>query len=101
MNEILKLIGGFLVSDKPQLSKWIQGLQHGFATFFFNSRQLTQHTKELEILKEFLAIKIEQLQIRVQELLNEKEDLEAMTSSGSDIKEHLLKQLNQLNTQFT
>jgi len=45
---------------------------------------------ELEILKEFLAIKIDQLQLRVQELLGEKEDLEAVQSSDSNLKVSLI-----------
>jgi len=59
------------------------------------------NTNELVILKEFLTIKTEQLQLRVQHLLDEKEDLQAINSSSSGIKEHLLFKLNDLNLQFT
>ena len=52
---------------------------------------------ELEVLKEYLAIKIEQLQIQVQELEDDKEDLEAMHTSSSEVKEHLLRQYNDLS----
>ena len=83
-------IGGFLLTDRAQLSKWIQGLQHGFGRFFLSAKQLIVYTDELEILKEFLAIKIEQLQVKVQKLIDEKEDLSAMHSSSSEIKEHLI-----------
>lgn len=37
----------------------------------------------MEILKEFLALKIDKLQLRIQELLNEKEDLIAIKESDS------------------
>lgn len=52
---------------------------------------------ELILLKEFLGIKVETLQQRVSELLNEKEDLEAIHTSSSEVKEHLLHQVNELN----
>ena len=78
MEQLLFKIGTFLVHDKSQLSKWIQGIQQKFSLVYVQSRELTTKASEMEVLKEFLAIKIEQLQIRVQELMNEKEDLEAM-----------------------
>lgn len=53
------------------------------------------------MLKEFLTLKIEQLQMKVSELQNQKEDLEAMHSSSSEIKEHLLHQLNEMTRNFT
>ena len=90
-------IGGFLLTDRAQLSKWIQGLQHGFGRFFLSSKQLIVYTSDLEILKEFLTIKIEQLQLSNQKLSEEKEDYQAMHSSSSSIKEHLTNQLNDLN----
>lgn len=51
---------------------------------------MAKHSDELETLKEFLSLKIEQLQMRVIELQNEKEDLLAMHGSSSGIKEHLI-----------
>ena len=52
-------------------------------------------------MKEFLAIKIEQLQLRLQELLNEQEDLKAMNTSSVSIKEHLLSQVHDLDQKNT
>ena len=54
-------MGQYLVQDKQNLSKWIQGIQNAFAEFFVASKRLVRTTRELEILKEFLAIKIDQL----------------------------------------
>lgn len=59
MDELFLKLGSFLVTDKSNLSKWIQGIQSSFSQFYIHSRQLSAQTKELEILKEFLAIKIE------------------------------------------
>jgi hypothetical protein len=59
MDKLLLSIGGFLVQDKQSLSKWIQGLQIGFGKFFLASKQLIINTNELEILKEFLTIRVE------------------------------------------
>ena len=62
---------------------------------------MAHYAEELEMLKEFLTLKIEQLQMKVSELQNQKEDLEAMHSSSSEIKEHLLHQLNEMTRNFT
>ena len=59
MNNLLLNLGSFLVQDKARLSKWIQGIQLFFAQFYVASRALSESSAELEILKEFLAIKIE------------------------------------------
>ena len=55
--------------------------------------------KELELLKEFFASRIETLQLRIKELLNEKEDYSAMHESDSSIKEHLISRMNELDKQ--
>lgn len=47
----------------------------------------------MEILKEFLALKIDKLQLRIQELLNEKEDLTAIKESDSQVKHSLLEKI--------
>ena len=47
----------------------------------------------MEILKEFLALKIDKLQLRIQELLNEKEDLIAIKESDSQVKQSLLEKI--------
>lgn len=101
MDQLLLKLGSFLVTDKANLSKWIQGIQQNFSQFYISSRKLSESTKELEILKEFLAIKIEQLQLRLQELLNEQEDLKAMNTSSVSIKEHLLSQVHDLDQKNT
>jgi hypothetical protein len=51
--------------------------------------------KELELLKEFFASRIETLKLRIEELLNEKEDYSAMHASDSGIKEYLTKRLSE------
>lgn len=61
MNNLLLSLGSYLVQDKIRLSKWIQGIQLGFAQFYIAAKNLSQNAKDMEILKEFLAIKIEQL----------------------------------------
>lgn len=101
MDNLLLQLGSFLVKDKPMLSKWIQGVQNGFSQLLLISRKLAIHTEELETLKEFLTLKIEQLQMRILEVNNEKEDLDAMHSSSSGIKEVLLQQVNELTRNFT
>jgi hypothetical protein len=52
--------------------------------------------KELEILKDFFTMRIENLKLRVSELLNEKEDLAAVHYSDRNIKEHLIVKMNDL-----
>jgi hypothetical protein len=57
--------------------------------------QLVRDAKELELLKEFFASRIETLKLRIEELLNEKEDYSAMHQSDSTIKEYLQKRLSE------
>lgn len=61
LNKLLLQVGTYLVQDKANLSKWIQGIQSSFAEFYVASKKLVRTTHELEVLKEFLAIKIDQL----------------------------------------
>lgn len=46
------------------------------------------------MLKAFLVITVENLKVRVHELLNEKEDMVAMHQSDSSVKEHLIGRIN-------
>lgn len=99
MNELLFRIGSYLVNDKQKLSKWIQGLQQGFAEFYVISKHLYVETKELELLKDFFTTRIETLKLRVHELLNEKEDMVAIHQSDLQVKEHLIAKMNELDKQ--
>ena len=56
---------------------------------------MLRDAKELELLKEFFASRIETLKLRIEELLNEKEDYSAMHASDSTIKEYLTKRLSE------
>ena len=51
----------------------------------------------MELLKEFFAARIETLKLRIEELLNEKEDYSEMHQSDSNIKEHLITKMNELD----
>jgi hypothetical protein len=51
----------------------------------------------LELLKDFFIVKVENLKLRVHELLNEKEDMAAIHQSDSNVKEHLIQKMNELD----
>lgn len=53
-------------------------------------------SRELEVLRDFLVLRVETLKLRVHELLNEKEDMAAIHSSDTAVKEHLIKKMNEL-----
>jgi hypothetical protein len=55
-----------------------------------HSSKLRSELKELELLKEFFASRIETLKLRINELLNEQEDLKCVHDSDIGIREHLL-----------
>ena len=97
MNDLIYNVSSFLVHDRALLSKWISGVQQGFATLYIQIRRLNQDAKELELLKEFFASRIETLKLRLQELLNEKEDFAAMHESDLHLKEHLISRMNELD----
>ena len=55
------------------------------------------NAKELELLKEFFASRIETLKIKIEELLNEREDYTARHQSDLSVKEHLIGRMNELD----
>lgn len=48
-------------------------------------------------MKEFFANRVETLKLRIEELLNEREDYSAMHESDASIKEHLISRMNELD----
>jgi len=100
MNDFLFKIGSYLMQDKSKLSQWLRGLQEGFAEFYILSKHLYIEARELEILRDFLVMRVENLKLRVHELLNEKEDMMAMHASDSNVKEHLIQKMNDLEKLF-
>ena len=99
MNDLMFKVSTFLVKDRSLLSRWIAGIQQGFSSQFILITKLNRDAKELELLKEFFASRIETLKLRIEELLNEKEDYSEMHQSDSTIKEHLITKMNELDKQ--
>ena len=97
MHDFLFAVGTYLVGEKSKLSQWLRGLQEGFAEFFVLSKHLFTEAQELETLKDFLVMRVENLKLRVNELLNEKEDMAAIHQSDSSVKEHLIQRINELD----
>ena len=95
LNEVLYEIGANLVSDKRKLAHWIRGIQDSFAQFFVISSRLKQEASELHLLKSFMILSLENLKLKVNELMNEKEDMIAMHSSDISVKEHLIQRINE------
>ncbi|TNV82544.1 hypothetical protein FGO68_gene9665 [Halteria grandinella] len=95
LNDILFQIGSQFVSDKRKLASWIRGLQESFAEFFLLTRRLIQHSHELTLLTSFLVISVENLKVSVAELMNAKEDMQAMHQSDMSVKEHLIERINE------
>lgn len=58
---------------------------------------MSSNAKELELLKEFFASRVETLKLRIEELLNEKEDYMARHQSDLGVKEHLIARMNDLD----
>jgi hypothetical protein len=90
LNELLYDVGSNLIGDKKTLVLWIRGLQDSFADLYILSKRLKQSCTELHLLKSFLVVMIENLKTRVNDLLNDKEDMLAMHQSDSSVKEHLI-----------
>ena len=99
MNDLMFKVSTFLVKDRALLSRWIAGIQQGFSSQYILIAKLNKDAKELELLKEFFAARIETLKLRIEELLNEKEDYSEMHQSDSNIKEHLITKMNELDKQ--
>jgi hypothetical protein len=71
-------------------------MQEGFCTYYIQSKLLYIESKELEILKDFLGRKVENLNLKLSQLESEKEDLMAQQLSNHTIKEHLMKKVTDL-----
>ena len=78
LNDYLYKVSTELLADRQKLSRWIAGVQQGFSVIYITFRKLQSELKELELLKEFFASRIETLKLRIEELLNEKEDMMAV-----------------------
>eukprot|EP00347_Sterkiella_histriomuscorum_P018982 403343421 len=100
MNDFMHKIGGFLLNDKSRLTEWIRGVQQGFAQFYILAKQLYIESRELEILRDFLVLRVENMKLRIEDLLNQKEDMAAIHSSDSAVKEHLIQKINELDKLF-
>ena len=96
MNDLMFKVSTFLVKDRALLSRWIAGIQQGFASQYILIGKLNRDAKELELLKEFFAARIETLKLRIEELLNEREDYSEMHQSDLTMKEFLIKKTNEL-----
>ena len=59
------------------------------------SKILRQESSELHLLKSFLVLSVENMKLKVNELLNEKEDMTAIHQSDSEVKEHLIERINE------
>ena len=53
--------------------------------------------RELELLRDFLVLRVENMKLRIEDLLNQKEDMAAIHSSDSKVKEHLIERINELD----
>jgi hypothetical protein len=62
LNQLMYAVGSSLV-DKTAVSKWLQGIQQSFAELYIAARALALHASELEMLKEYLAMKIDMLSV--------------------------------------
>ena len=96
MNDFLYKIGVCFVGNKSQLAQWIKGIQEAFAEFYVLAKQLYLETRELEALKDFLVMTVENLKQKLNDLTNEKEDMTAIHQSDSSVKEHLISRVNEL-----
>ena len=50
----------------------------------------------METLKDFLVLTVENLKERLNDMINEKEDMNAIHQSDSSVKEHLIERVNDL-----
>lgn len=59
------------------------------------AKRLKQDCTELHLLKSFLVVMVENIKTRVNDLMNDKEDMVAMHQSDSSVKEHLIQRVNE------
>lgn len=52
--------------------------------------------RELETLKDFLVLTVENLKQRLNDMVNDKEDMNALHQSDANVKEHLIERVNDL-----
>ena len=88
-------MGSNLIADKKTLVLWIRGLQDSFADLYILAKRLKQDCTELHLLKSFLVVMVENMKTRVNDLMNDKEDMVAMHQSDSSVKEHLIQRVNE------
>lgn len=100
LNQLMYAVGTSLI-DKGAVSKWLQGIQQSFADLYIAARALAVDASELELLKEYLAMKIDMLSVQVQRLEGEKEDWQVVAESDSRLKESLVDRASELESVAT
>ena len=79
------------------MGRWIEWMQHVLSEYYVHSRALYAEAKEVELLKDFFATRIESLKERLETLTNEKEDFSAEQEMAAKVKEHLVARMQMLD----
>mmetsp|Transcript_39726 Transcript_39726/g.39327 ORF Transcript_39726/g.39327 Transcript_39726/m.39327 type:complete len:175 (-) Transcript_39726:54-578(-) len=88
-----------LVTQSPrQMEEWVDWMQRTLAEYYVRCQALYTQAKEVEMVKDFLSLKLQAVQHKLNIVTNEKEDLLEHQNAESGIKEYLAKQMQDLNT---
>jgi len=91
--------GAMLVTQSPrQMEEWVDWMQRTLAEYYVRCQALYTQAKEVEMVKDFLSLKLQAVQHKLNIVTNEKEDLLEHQNAESGIKEYLAKQMQDLNT---
>lgn len=97
LHKFLYKCGALLSTKKGKMEQWIEWMQRTLAEYYVYCQVLYKQAKDVEILKDFLAQKVQKLKYKLDQVINEKEDLIEQQAAEVGIKEYLAKQMQELN----
>lgn len=97
LHKFLYKCGAMLVNKKGKMEEWIDWMQHTLAEYYVYCQILYKQAKDVEILKDFLSKKLQRTKYKLDMVTNEKEDLLERQDAETGIKEHLARQIQDLN----
>ena len=98
LHKFLYKYGALLVTqNNSKMMEWIEWMQRTLAEYYVYWQVLYKQAKDVETLKDFFSDKVQKLQFKLEQVTNEKEDLEEQQNAEAGIKEYLAKQMQELN----
>ena len=100
MYEYLINIGKNLITDKERGTQFFRRVQQQFANQFFNQRILRKEVEELDLLKHFLKLRVQQMKQKMVISEKEKREAERMLLKERELKDKAASKANDFERRY-